>query len=101
MGHVTSLTGSLVYLDTNIFVYACEGFPEYADTLRELFTAIDTGTVSAVTSELTLAEVLVKPFMDGNTQLQSLYRDSIRNSSLLSVCPVTRDILIEAARLRS
>lgn len=39
--------------------------------------------------------------MDGNTQLQSLYRDSIRNSSLLSVCPVTRDILIEAARLRS
>lgn len=39
--------------------------------------------------------------MDGNTQLQSLYRDSIRNSNLLTVCPVTRDILIEAARLRS
>jgi len=101
MGFVSSLSGSSLYIDTNIFIYAFEGFPEYADKLRELFEAIDSGDVKAVTSELTLAELLVKPFMDANTQRQSFYRDTIQNSDLLSVCPVSRDILIEAARLRS
>jgi predicted nucleic acid-binding protein len=101
MGFVSSLTGSALYIDTNIFIYAFEGFPEYADKLRELFEAIDSGDVKAVTSELTLAELLVKPFMDANTQRQSFYRDTIQNSDLLSVCPVSRDILIDAARLRS
>lgn len=101
MGFVNSLTGSSVYLDTNIFIYAFEGFPEYADKLRKLFDAIDSGAISAATSELTLAELLVKPFMDGNDQRQSIYRDTIQNSNLLSVYPVSRDILIEAARLRS
>lgn len=101
MGFVSSLSGSSLYIDTNIFIYAFEGFPEYADKLRELFEAIDSGDVKAVTSELTLAELLVKPFMDANTQRQSFYRDTIQNSDLLSVCPVSRDILIDAARLRS
>ena len=101
MGFVSSLTGSALYIDTNIFIYAFEGFPEYADKLRELFEAIDSGDVKAVTSELTLAELLVKPFMDANTQRQSFYRDTIQNSDLLSVCSVSRDILIDAARLRS
>jgi predicted nucleic acid-binding protein len=101
MGLVSSLTGSSLYLDTNIFIYACEGFPEYADKLLELFETIDSGKITAVTSELTLAELLVKPFMDGNTHRQTIYRDTIQDSDLLSVYPVTRDILIEAARLRS
>jgi predicted nucleic acid-binding protein len=101
MGFVSSLSGSSLYIDTNIFIYAFEGFLEYADRLRELFEAIDSGDVKAVTSELTLAELLVKPFMDANTQRQSFYCDTIQNSDLLSVCPVSRDILIDAARLRS
>ena len=101
MGLITSFTDTSLYLDTNVFVYACEGFPEFNDILRELFEAIDAGNITAVTSELTLAELLVKPFMDGDTHRQSVYRDTIRNSDLLSVHPVSRDILIEAARLRS
>ena len=101
MGFINSLNGTSLYLDTNVFVYACEGFPEFADILRELFEAIDAGNITAVTSELTLAELLVKPFMDGDTHRQEVYRDTIRNSDLLSVHPVSRDILIEAARLRS
>jgi predicted nucleic acid-binding protein len=101
MGLLSSLTGATLYLDTNVFVYACEGFPDFSDSLRELFAAIDAGNISAVTSELTLAELLVKPFMDGDAHRQSIYNDTIRNSEQLSVFPITRDILIEAARLRS
>lgn len=97
MGLINSLTGTSLYLDTNVFVYACEGFPEFTDILRELFEAIDAGNITAVTSELTLAELLVKPFMDGDPHRQEVYRDTIRNSDLLSVHPVSREILMEAA----
>lgn len=101
MGLLSSLTGASLYLDTNVFVYACEGFTDFADSLQELFETVDAGNIRVVTSELTLAELLVKPFMDGDTHRQSIYRDTIRNSELLSVFPISRDILIEAARLRS
>ena len=95
------IAGNRVYLDTNLFIYALEGFPEYADRISELFAAVDRGVLSAVTSELTLAESLVKPFMDNDLHRQTLYREIIQHSEILTVAPVSRDILIEAARLRS
>ena len=66
MGLMQRIAGNRVYLDTNLFIYALEGFPEYADRISELFAAVDRGVLSAVTSELTLAESLVKPFMDND-----------------------------------
>jgi hypothetical protein len=41
--------------------------------LATLFAAIDEGKLSAVTSEQTLAESLVKPMMDDNVHLQKIY----------------------------
>lgn len=58
------ITGSRVYLDTNIFIYAVEGYPKFQPELNVLFEAFDDGTLKAITSELTLAEVLVKPLID-------------------------------------
>ena len=101
MGLMQRIAGNRVYLDTNLFIYALEGFPEYADRISELFAAVDRGVLSAVTSELTLAESLVKPFMDNDLHRQTLYREIIQHSEILTVAPVSRDILIEAARLRS
>ncbi len=60
MEFLTAL-GKRVYLDANVFVYAIEGYPQFADGIRELFRKVDQGQVEAITSELTLAEVLVKP----------------------------------------
>ena len=45
-----------VYLDTNIFIYALEGYPTFQTALIMLFDALDRQALSAVTSELTLAE---------------------------------------------
>jgi predicted nucleic acid-binding protein len=53
MGLVSDLQERRVYLDTNIFIYALNGFPFYAPTLRELFAAVESGGTSATTSELT------------------------------------------------
>jgi predicted nucleic acid-binding protein len=93
--------GSVSYLDTNIFIYALEGYPEFLKILTELFDMIDNGKVRAYSSELTLAETLVKPMTDNNTRLQKAYQDAVRTAGFLQVLPVDREILIEAARIRS
>jgi len=41
-----------------------EGYPKFQPELNVLFEAFDDGTLKAITSELTLAEVLVKPLID-------------------------------------
>jgi predicted nucleic acid-binding protein len=96
-----NLVGTRVYLDTNVFVYAVEGYPQFTEEMRMLFRAIDQRQVEAVTSELTLAEVLVKPLADNNTMLCQLYETTLWTSRGLSVLPVTRAILRSAAQLRA
>ena len=54
-----------IYLDTNIFIYALEGYRIFRTALATLFDALDRQELTAVTSELTLAEVLMKPFLAG------------------------------------
>jgi predicted nucleic acid-binding protein len=70
MGILAALQGQRTYLDTNIWIYAIEGYSTYAPALTDLFSAIDSHQLQAVTSELTLAEVLVKPLIDRNLQIQ-------------------------------
>ncbi len=57
MGILETITGTRVYLDTNIFIYAVEGTAEFQDLLNDLFEAFDNGNIKAITSKLTLAEV--------------------------------------------
>ena len=101
MGLVDAITGPFVYLDANIFIYALEAHADFASELTELFKAIDQGQFLAVTSELTLAETLVKPMLDGDIGKQAVYEQAIQNSTNLHVVSVSRRVLIEAARLRS
>lgn len=99
MGSVSRIAGRKAYLDVNVFIYALEGFPEFDGVLEELFAAIDKAAVKAVTSELSLAEALIKPFQTGNVQHQAVYDFAIRNRKAFEVVPVSRSILVEAARL--
>ncbi|MEQ9548666.1 MAG: type II toxin-antitoxin system VapC family toxin [Coleofasciculus sp. G3-WIS-01] len=98
---LNAIQGERVYLDTNVFIYALEGYPDFVDQLTELFERIDEGNLRAVTSELTLAEILVRPFIDDNTERQNTYQQALQTSEVLTVVPVNRDVLIEAARLRA
>lgn len=98
---LNAIQSERVYLDTNVFIYALEGYPDFVDELTELFENFDEGNLRAVTSELTLAEVLVRPFIDGNVERQTAYQQVLQSSQALEVVTVSRDVLIEAARLRS
>lgn len=98
MGNLTAIQGNRVYLDTNIWIYALEEHPNFAVALAELFQIIDQGGLAAVTSELSLAEALVKPMTDQNLPRHIEYRQVISSRRNLRVIPVQRAILIEAAR---
>lgn len=98
---LNTIRGERVYLDTNVFIYAIEGYPEFVDELNEFFDSIDAGNLRAFTSELTLAEVLVRPLMDGNLEIQTAYQQALQSSEGLEVVPVSREVLIEAARWRA
>lgn len=101
MGGVINLTGATVYLDTNVFVYAVEGFPEYQEFLKELFDRIERSEITAVTSELTLAEVLVKPLELGRHDIVAFYDEMLQTSDRLVVAPIEREILVNAAEYRA
>ena len=90
-----------IYFDTNIFIYALEGYPAFRSVLTDLFNALDRRDFLAVTSELTLAEALVKPLLDQHAERQAAYLQLLQPSASLQMVPVSREILIVAARLRA
>ena len=101
MGLLSLCAGKLVYLDTNVFIYALEGYPAFAEDLTALFEGIDRGDCRAVTSELTLAEALVKPIRDRSAARQQAYEAILTPSRGLAVRAVSREILLDAARIRA
>ena len=101
MGLLDAIEGPLLYLDTNTFIYAVESVPPFCDAMRELFRHIDDGHCQAVTSELSLAECLVKPFLEGDVTLRQAFERAVQTSPVLQVVPVSRAVLVSAAELRA
>ena len=98
---IVNIPGENIYLDANVFIYMLEGYSEFIPLLKKIFNLIDNGVLQAITSELSLAETLVKPMADKNLSLQQIYKNTIQTSTILRVAPITRDILITAAKLRA
>ena len=78
MATLERFPGGKVYLDANVFIYAVEAMAEYAVEIEALFSRIDDGSIVAATSELTLAEVLAKPFEAGRHDIASDQRRHAR-----------------------
>ncbi|MCW6507383.1 type II toxin-antitoxin system VapC family toxin [Hyphomicrobiales bacterium BP6-180914] len=63
--------------------------------------AIETGDLRGVTSEITLAELLLKLIVDGETELISLYKHLFSDHNVFDAVPTGLEILSEAARIRA
>ena len=90
------------YLDTNIFIKAFEDRDALSARLAELFV-LETplGHQAFSTCELTLAELLVKPFRDQDVIRIQRYEDLLTSSAWLQVGPVDRQVLAAAALIRT
>jgi len=93
--------GPRIYVDANIVVYSVEGFAAYETLIKALLRALDNQEVAVVTSELTLAEVLVKPKQDKNAALQEAYLRFLEPSAVLELVPVTQPVLVASAEIRA
>jgi predicted nucleic acid-binding protein len=85
-----------LYLDSNVFIYALDGPPDVATKLEELFALFQVRAGVAVTSELSLAEVLPK----AAGWQRRYYLDLIIWRQIFELRPVSRDVLIDTAKYR-
>ena len=98
---VDSLRGQIVGLDTAPLVYYIEENPRYYDTLAPFFQAVETGQCQAITSVVTLLEVLVYPTRNQDSVLADRYRQALTSDSGIVAYPVTSAIAEEAALIRA
>jgi predicted nucleic acid-binding protein len=98
---LSSAIGARPYLDTNVLIYFVEGHPTYSTMLETLFDRIDESEIEGVTSELSLAEVLVKPIADGRTDVADIYRKLLSQESPTKMKPVDRPTLLLSAETRA
>ncbi|WP_237154378.1 type II toxin-antitoxin system VapC family toxin [Oryzibacter oryziterrae] len=90
-----------IYVDTNIFISAFEGALPKAEEIRRIMALLETPAFLPVTSELTIAELLVGPLMSGNTVLADRYKAILGSPDELEVIGINRQVLERSAQIRA
>lgn len=101
MGLIEELGDGPVALDAAVFIYFIEEHPDYLPVLVPIFEAIDGGALPAVTSAVTLLEVLVVPYRAKDRNLVERYETLLRRSRGLTMIELTLPQLRFAAQLRA
>lgn len=101
MGLIDAIGAGPVALDTAVFIYFIERNPLYLPLIKPIFLEIDRGALQAATSALTLLEVLVVPYRDGNLPLAERYEQLLVRGKGLRVIPLDNPQLRAAAQLRA
>src|SRR5260370_39087353 len=95
-GKTETSASSKLCFDGNVFIYAVEGSDDIAGRLRTLFELLSSNLNLAVTSELTLAEVLPK----ADPTRRRNYLELILYSGLFHLYPLNRRFLMDNDDLR-
>lgn len=94
-------TAQTVGLDSAIFIYHFEEHPRYKELCAEAFDLMEAGAIQAVTSTVTLIEVLVQPLAKGEQDLYSRYEQYLRFGPSLTLRSLDPDLALRAAQLRA
>jgi predicted nucleic acid-binding protein len=100
MGSLTLPTSGPIYLDANGFIYSVERIEPYRTLLEPMWLQARAGQFEIVSSELVILETLVKPFREGDTLLEGLFR-ALLHAREVRLMPATAAIWEHAARLRA
>lgn len=101
MGLVDKLKGKRVCIDTAPIIYFIEKHPKYIDLLHPVFAAIDAGNIDAITSTVTLLEVLVLPLRNDDKTLAKRYREVLLHSEGFTTYEMLHDVSELSAELRA
>ena len=91
----------IIGLDTAPFIYYIEDVAPYADLLVPVYGLLENDTLRAVTSTVTLAEILTKPFADKNFSLADEIKFTLKSFSSLSVASIDERLAEAAALIRA
>ena len=100
MGLIEILDGKTVFFDTAPFVYVFENKLPYKNLLAPVFLAVDGGTIRAVSSLITVVEILSKPYSVERWDLVKIYREIFGRSSKVDVLPLELETADMAAHVR-
>lgn len=101
MGVMSDVGTSPVALDTAAFIYFIEEHHRYLPVVQPVFEAVDAGRIEAVTSAVTLLEVLVVPYREKNADLAARYERLLAHGRGLHLVNLSLGLLRAAAQLRA
>ena len=101
MGLVDELRGSRICIDTAPFIYFIEKDPKYLSIVRPIFAEIDAEKIDALTSTITLLEVLVLPFKTKNESLAEKYREILLYAEGLTTFEISHEVSELSSKLRA
>lgn len=90
-----------LYWDANAFITLVENGGAISERLGELLERAFDQEIAIVTSELTLAELLVRPLREGNAERVYVYRDLLDAEGTVEALPVGRELLLSTAQIRA
>ena len=91
----------IIGLDTAPFIYYIEDVARYADLLDPVFSLLENHALRAVTSTITFAEILTKPFADKNFSLADEIKFTLKSFSSLSIASIDEKLGEAAALIRA
>ena len=95
------ISSVVVGLDTSVFIYHLESYEKYRNLTQQIFSSIEHGDCSAITSVLTLLELNVRPFQLKQPEVAHHYETLLVNFPNLKIVDIDRDISRKAAQLRA
>jgi predicted nucleic acid-binding protein len=102
---LTAMQGRRVYFDTNMFIYFLEGDERYFERCLPFFQAAEEGSITGVSGELTIAELLVKPMrrndLFGAEKVRTLFDSVGDGEGFFQALPHDRSTLEFAAHIRA
>lgn len=90
----------IVGLDTAPLIYFIEDVAPYADLLEPVFELLGSHRLHAVTSTLTLAEILTKPLAEKKYGLVDEIKFTLKSFATLTLVPVDEKLAEAAALVR-
>lgn len=87
--------------DTAPIIYFVEANPAYDAIVTSLFSKVESGTITGITSIISLCEVIVLPFRNRHNELQEQYRKILLESSHFYMQNINPTIAETAAQLRA
>ena len=100
MGLLTLPLTGLIYIDASGLIYSMERVEPYRTLLEPMWQEAQDGNITIVSSPLIVIEALVKPLRDGNTEIESQYRELFA-SNAVRLLDASYQVFEDAASIRA